>query len=84
MQQAPALHAFHPAVLPQISHPLMELAEEEALLVAEESVGGGRSLLWQGIAAWFADPCTDLDQYANGFWKLQHPAGPVAPVLSLS
>lgn len=78
-QQAPALHAFHPAVLPQIRHPLAELAEQEALLVAEESVGDGRSLLWQGIAAWFADPCTDLDQYANGFWKLQHPAGPVAP-----
>jgi hypothetical protein len=79
VQQAPAQHAFHPAVLPQIRHPLAELAEQEALLVAEESVGGGRSLLWQGIAAWFADPCTDLDQYANGFWKLQHPAGPVAP-----
>src|SRR5690606_29691020 len=26
-----------------------------------------------------ADPCTDFDQYVNGFWKLQHPAGSDMP-----
>lgn len=78
-QPAMPRHGFHPGLFTSLTEPLAELANEEALLVAEESVGGGRSLLWQGIAAWFADPCTDLDQYANGFWKLQHPAGPVSP-----
>ena len=56
-----------------LMRPLESLAGHEALAVAEESAGGGRSLVWQTLAAWFADPCTDLDQYANGFWKLSHP-----------
>lgn len=66
-------HGFHPGLFTSLTEPLAELANQEALAVAEESGGGGSSLLWQGIAAWFADPCTDLDQYANGFWKLGHP-----------
>jgi hypothetical protein len=64
---------FHPGLFTSFTEPLAGLANQEALAVAEESGGGGSSLFWQGIAAWFADPCTDLDQYANGFWKLGHP-----------
>lgn len=64
---------FHPGLFASFTEPLAGLANEEALAVAEESGGGGSSLLWQGIAAWFADPCTGMDQYANGFWKLRHP-----------
>lgn len=63
----------------RLAAPLEELAAHEALAVAEESLGAGRSLLWQGLAAWFATPCRDLDQYANGFWKLAHPPARVTP-----
>jgi hypothetical protein len=75
----PPPRSFHPGLFTALTEPLAELANEEALAVAEESAGGGSSLLWQGMAAWFADPCTDLDQYVNGFWKLQHPPGREQP-----
>lgn len=65
--------AFHPDLFGPLVEPLNTLATAEALAVAEESGGAGRSLLWQGIAAWFANPCSQLDSYVNGFWKLQHP-----------
>lgn len=73
--QPPAMppRGFHPGLLASFTEPLAGLANEEALAVAEESGGGGSSLLWQGIAAWFATPCSQLDNYVNGFWKLEHP-----------
>lgn len=71
--------SFLPGLSLGLGQPLFKLAQEEALAVAEESGGGGSSLLWQGIAAWFANPCMDFDQYVNGFWKLQHPAGREMP-----
>ncbi len=71
--------AFHPDLFEPLVQPLETLANAEALAVAEESGGAGSSLLWQGIAAWFASPCSQLDSYVNGFWKLQHPAGHEIP-----
>ena len=77
---SPAPTAFHPQLtLAGISEPLATLAGTEALAVAEESGGAGSSLLWQGLAAWFADPCTHFDAYVNGFWKLAHPPGRNVP-----
>lgn len=73
LPQPPPPRSFHPGLFNTLTAPLVELANDEALAVAEESSGGGSSVLWQGIAAWFADPCTDFDQYVNGFWKLRHP-----------
>ena len=56
-----------------VSEPLVALAGQEALAVAEESLGAGGSIFWQTLEAWFANPCKALDQHANGFWKLQNP-----------
>ncbi len=71
--------SFFPSLTAGMPASLAELASDEALEVAEQSLGGGSSLLWQAIAAWFADPCSNLDQYANGFWKIQHPPAMVPP-----
>lgn len=76
---APLPQAFHPDLFNPLVQPLEMLANAEALAVAEESGGAGGSLLWQGIAAWFATPCGQLDSYVNGFWKLQHPPGREIP-----
>jgi len=76
---APLPQAFHPDLFNPLVQPLEMLANAEALAVAEESGGAGSSLLWQGLAAWFASPCGQLDSYVNGFWKLQHPPGREIP-----
>lgn len=75
---APAQCAYLPELTAAVVHPLEALAGREALAVAEQSGGAGSSMLWQLLSAWFADPCTALDQYANGFWKLAHP--PAVPM----